>query len=554
MAPLTLERLARVWTRTDRGMAFVKGMTAWLTSYSHPGTRRSNTFTVTEFFDWYEVVRKKGTIPLPHEVTREDASAYAHWLHHRQTGLEEVRLRRDPGQAIEAKVYAIVRTQQGVRYDAIRRALLSDPEVPKVRVDGETVLELERDNPWDLDILLAKMVERRLLQRSPTMAELRSLGVRDDVDWSRAGIDFRPDPDTYRYSLAEHTDAIGEDRASTVLRKVATLSSLWRWWAERGENNTDAPAPLRFNIWSPLVKEESDLAPTRQKMYRQGHTPTLEHWQALVSTCSSDSIDDIRDRAILMLLLWQGLRVQELCNIRRKHRVTIDGSLCVRVRRKNGRMQHLVLEPESIAALEALDAKIHELAEAGEARQKSQAKRYEAETGQQAPATLPPRWRRVLEDPEAPLIPAVVRWGTNAEDSAEERPITRQAVAMMLRRRAATPEDPDVQGSPPVVPEEDWPKIHPHGFRHLAAKEARRAGADVASIQASLGHESLTTTSRYVEEHELERTRLFAKVQRQPAYVDPSSGQNDRIPVVQPPRRRKPVPGIIDAGNGLVGD
>lgn len=513
-------------------------MTAWLTSYSNPSTRRSNTFAVTEFFDWYEVARRgRGGIPLPSEVTRQDANAYVQWLHNRHSGLEEVRLRRDPSRALEAKIYALVRSSSAQTYDSIRWSLLSDHDIPKRRIDGKPVLEIEEENAWALDILLAKMVEKRLLQRSPTMAELRALGEQDGVDWSRAGLDFRPPPETYQYRIAKHTEAQGEDRASTVLRKIATLSSLWRWWAERGENTDDSPAPLRFNIWSPLVKDEADLAPSRQKMYRQGHTPTLEHWQALVSTCSSESIDDIRDRAILCLLFWQGLRVQELCSLRRKNRILIDGATCIRVRRKNGRMQHLVLEPESVAALDALNAKMHELAEAAETRLRASAERYELDTGKKAPATLKPRWRRILDDPDAPLLPAVRRWGTNAlEEQGEESPITRQAVAMMLRRRAALPSVPDDPNSPPVVPEQDWPKIHPHGFRHLAAKEARRAGADVATIQASLGHESLATTSRYVEEHDILRTRLFSHVHREPEEVVP---EDVRVPFGQ--ARRKPA-------------
>lgn len=502
-APITLERLGRRWAQdSSRGLGYINGMTTWLSGYSNPHTRRTNAFSVVEFFDWYDAVRAKGRVPMPHEITREDANAYTSWLHSRTSGLEQVRLDRDPLQAHEAAVYAHVRARPGATHASIRAALLAHPSLPKKRTPGGMILGIEEEEAWAVDLLLARMVERKLLCRTPTMADLRARGVVGEVDWSRAGIDFRPDPSVYRYEVAEHTEAVGEDRASTVLRRIATLSSLWRHWAEKGENTDAATVLLKYNIWSPLVRETAELTPSRQKAYRQSHTPTLEHWQALMSTTESRSLDDVRDRAILCLLFWQGLRVQELCALERRHRVVLDGVDCIRVRRKNGKVQHLVLEPEALAALDQLDLKLAELAEAAEQKQRSR-----------EDATLEPRWSRVLRSPEAPLLPATRRWGANATDP-QERPITRQAVAMMLRRRSAMPIDPNDPDGPTVIPESDWPRIHPHGFRHLAAKEARRAGADVAVIQASLGHESLATTTRYVEEHELRRIRLFSTVDR----------------------------------------
>lgn len=534
--PVTLERLGRAWAKdSSRGLAYIQGMTAWLSGYSNPHTRRANAYSVTEFFDWFEAVRRKGRgMPMPHEVTREDANAYAKWLHQRTVGLDELRLRRDPSQALEAAVYAHVRSMPGCTFDSIRAALLSDQSIPTVETaDGEEVLAVEEQSIWGLDLVLAKMVERKLLKRTPTMAELRKRGLVEGVDWSRAGLDFRPEPSTYRYTLDAHTDATGEDRASTALRRLATLSSLWRHWAERGENTDGSPSLLRFNIWSPLVREEADLAPSRQKAYRQSHTPSLEHWQALMATTESRSIDDVRDRAILCLLFWQALRVQELCGLRRKDRTIIDGVECIRVRRKNGKVQNLVLEPEALAAINALEVKLLEFADAEEAR----AKRKED-------PTIIGRWTRLLDNPDGPLIPALRRWGVNASDEQEERPISRQAVAMMLGRRSALPLDATDPQSDTVIPEADWPKIHAHGFRHLAAKEARRAGADVAIIQASLGHESLATTTRYVEEHDMRRIRLFSNVDRSQANEARSKGQ--------PPRRKSK--GVIDAKNAEVDD
>jgi integrase len=41
-------------------------------------------------------------------------------------------------------------------------------------------------------------------------------------------------------------------------------------------------------------------------------------------------------------------------------------------------------------------------------------------------------------------------------------------------------------------------RVHPHGFRHTFADNARRAGWDIVTIQHALGHTDLRTTYRYV--------------------------------------------------------
>ena len=51
-------------------------------------------------------------------------------------------------------------------------------------------------------------------------------------------------------------------------------------------------------------------------------------------------------------------------------------------------------------------------------------------------------------------------------------------------------------GTAAGIPEE---KLHAHALRHAGARHRRQAGADVWSLQATLGHASIAITQRYTE-------------------------------------------------------
>lgn len=533
---MTLARIGDAWSRDGhRGLRFMQGLSTWLKSYTNDNTRRANTFSVLEFFEWFEINRsvngRKGLIPEPWQVTRDDANAYVAYLRTRQYGLEEERLRKDPTKKLEAAVYAFVKSKPASKFSQIRQVLLDDYRIPRKFVGGRTVLEIEELDAYALDRVLACMVEAKLLTRSPTIEQLRRDPPDDTVDWQRVGIDFRAPPDTFRYSVDTHTTAVGEERSGTILRRVATLSSLWRHYIERGENTEQAQDKLlTFNIWKDAVEREGRIAPAQQKVHRMENTPSMDLWQRLLATTADGSVESVRDRAILVLLFWMGLRVQEMVNLKRRDRVTVNGKEYVRLLRKRSKAALLRLPQPAVQALDELDRKLEDRAQAAEARLSKSADSYEM-----------PRWRRILTNPDAPLLPPTVRWGCNASDVAERQdaPLTRQAVAMMLRRRAVA------AGFAP----EDMPKVHAHGFRHLAAKAARDVGTPLTTIQAQFGHESLATTSRYVEEHDQDKVMLFPDTMfpsSEPAAGPPSRvttpSEADFIAQVMAPLREPPKP------------
>jgi len=53
----------------------------------------------------------------------------------------------------------------------------------------------------------------------------------------------------------------------------------------------------------------------------------------------------------------------------------------------------------------------------------------------------------------------------------------------------------------------DWPgRLTPHGLRHFCASSLYARGVDLKAIEELLGHEWLSTTTRYINSRELQRT------------------------------------------------
>ncbi len=43
-------------------------------------------------------------------------------------------------------------------------------------------------------------------------------------------------------------------------------------------------------------------------------------------------------------------------------------------------------------------------------------------------------------------------------------------------------------------------RVHPHGLRHTGAAEMRSEGMDIGIISKQLGHSSIATTARYLDD------------------------------------------------------
>lgn len=147
-----------------------------------------------------------------------------------------------------------------------------------------------------------------------------------------------------------------------------------------------------------------------------------------------------RDRALLLVAIQTGLRVSELCGLRRRD-VTLEVGAHLRCTGKGRKQRSTPLLPNTVAVLNEW------LSEIGGAS-------------------------------EDPLFPG-----------PSKKRLSRGAVASMVARHAETA----AAGCPSITDK----RITPHVLRHSCAMQLLHSGVDVAVIALWLGHESIRTTDIY---------------------------------------------------------
>lgn len=218
---------------------------------------------------------------------------------------------------------------------------------------------------------------------------------------------------------------------ATIRRKLAALSSLFDYLCEK--NAVD------FNPVKGARRPRVDSA--------EGKTPALGDHQAraLLTAPDSNTLKGQRDRALLAVLLYHGLRRAELCALRVKDIQPRRGVLHLQVRGKGGKTRYLPLHP-------GCAERIHVYLEAA------------GHGGM----------------PDAPLFQPL-RHATGGS-------ITPDGVYKCVQAYAALAKI-EVQG------------LGVHGLRATAATNALEHNADLAQVQAWLGHANIATTRLYDRRH-----------------------------------------------------
>lgn len=508
---------------------------AFVGTYS-PRTRRAYSFAITEFFEW--LASEHGRIVPPHEVTSLDAERYVQWLAEKPYSLRDEKL-RDGDEPVRLALYETVEQLGAADLTSIAAAI---PAWLRERHQGKGLGWLNHE--------LGRMVLHDLLVRTPTLEQLRRENPRLGIDEFFVEV---PQPEGPPRSVAIEnifSYSIPPPRAvsrKTIADRLTALSSFWDVLMQ-GENVGGAEAICRYNVFKPIKKQVArGLSAERREAAARANQLTPALIEKLLEAADGPTLADKRNAALLWFLVLTGTRVSEAVSVRRGKPPGAEENRWpgwldaageppgVWVRRKGNKLQWLPYPPYALRALGAFQAALEEHA----ARRGAQP--FEPE----APGYLHPdspkwRYRLLADENDAPLFPPVNFWGANSTHNYQElkpnlpntkgataytRPMTRHGVEKLLKRIAKKA----------GLSAEDQAKVHAHAIRHFAATAMVVQGKPLREVQAILGHESITTTERYVAE------------ERRPVAL---SGQNEILDYiagarppegVQPPAPRQPL-------------
>ena len=221
-------------------------------------------------------------------------------------------------------------------------------------------------------------------------------------------------------------------RAATVRRKLMALSSLFGALIAAGAARRN---PVE-GIERPDVRTDARPAPVL----------TAGQARRLLDAPPADTLKGLRDRAILAVLLCQGLTRQELCRLATGDLVRGGAGVLLRVTGSRARV--LAAHPEAVACIEAW------LEGAGHGR-----------------------------DAAGPLFrPMAGRSGATADRALDPGSVCRGVVRLHAERSGLAAE---VEG------------IGAHALRATAAATALGRGAPPRAVRDWLGHRSLAATAQY---------------------------------------------------------
>ncbi|MCY0986145.1 tyrosine recombinase XerC [Nannocystis sp. ILAH1] len=239
---------------------------------------------------------------------------------------------------------------------------------------------------------------------------------------------------------ADLAERFGEQAASTSARKLSTLRSFGEFLRRRGEMGDNEAALVR----RPKLPQRLPVA-----------LPVEDLTDIIDGPGHADGALGLRDRAILEVLYGAGLRVGECVALDLDHLRWDGDALTLRVvGGKGNKDREVPLGAPGAAAVRAwVGVRAQLLSPAQRMSESSGAKRITAK-GERA-LFLGRRGQRIGD---------------------------RSVRALVYRRCEAT-------GA--------RARVGPHGLRHSFATHLLEGGCDLRSIQAMLGHASLSTTQRY---------------------------------------------------------
>jgi len=240
----------------------------------------------------------------------------------------------------------------------------------------------------------------------------------------------------------------------TILCYAGAVSSFYDFL--KRPMDTKGTSIIKSNPWDSI----RDALPKVQAYVKTNPLPelSLEDYKKILGTCGSGTLLDLRDKAILSLILWTTRRRKEIIRLRVEDFGSDQGRPFVRFLTKGGKYLSIELDSEIWAATQA----------------------YWKASG------------RKLES-RSPAFTATTLAGNNLLKARNLRPRTGEgplapsSLDRMLKARAKAAEI-----------DEKKTHVHVHGLRHLGARMLRAMGIDLKEIKERLGHSNLDTTDIYL--------------------------------------------------------
>lgn len=460
------------------------GWNDYLGHYS-PNTRIAYSFAVTEFFEW--VAAKHERIVPPDKVTRLDAENYVNWLANRPFALASEKLKDGDLEELRA-LYEVV---QKIGSGDLQAIIDNLSEEQRRRYFGRNS-ESNQENRRVLSSEIRKLVTMDVLESQPTMSELRKThsqaGITQwEIPWGPKE-ELAPLEEVFTYSDKEYR---GVSRA-TISQRISALSTFWKTLMQ-GENVTGGEPILQYDVWSGVKKRVNRGMSTEQKRASKSQKMASDAVIQMLRDAPERTLVQMRNRAILYLMVFAGVRTTEILLLRRSQpergnwKAWFDGSEppALQLVRKGNKQVRLPYPPAALKPLIEFQQVLDNHAAPSFAQ-------YSDPKGEHyVPRESSAWYYRDLQLPDAPLFPPLSLWGNNHRVDYRKS-MSRIQCYRILKQMAKES----------GLSKEDIDKAHPHAIRHFSANAMLQGGKDLREVQAILGHTSVTTTENYLEDPE----------------------------------------------------
>jgi integrase/recombinase XerD len=328
----------------------------------------------------------------------------------------------------------------------VRPAGVALPPPPELSGDSNGA------KPVGVPTLLPQASQERMLTR----AEFQRLSdIPPEAEWF-ANITNPNTRRAYRNDISQFMKFVGIEQF-TEFRMVNRAHVIA--WRKSLEEKALAPATIRrklsalSDLFDYLCKENAiPINPVHgverpTEGANEGKTPAISDDQAreLLNAPDPTTLKGKRDRAILAVLLYHGLRRAELCALKVEHFVQRRGIMTLTVHGKRGKLRYPPVHPRALGLVQDyLDASGHG------------------------------------NDPKGALFRPVRRPDGNLEKPLTSDSVYRNVVMHYAKAIGITVES-----------------FGPHALRATAATNALENGADIAKVQEWLGHSDISTTRLY---------------------------------------------------------